>query len=103
MLPVLVHQLAELAVVAALQRRLAPQAEFLHVMQILQHLLVILLGLPLLRLQDRRGAARKTGEEQQEAIFQFVQRVDSHVERPSLDSVIGIECEAGDPPNAAAY
>ena len=83
-LPVLVHQRAELDQAAAFQRLEAAQPEILHVVQVLDHVVVLLLGLVVLLLEDRGGAARIAGEEQQQIVFEIVERLGVDLERPAL-------------------
>src|SRR5262249_12779640 len=74
-LPILVQQLAEQRAVAGFQRALAANAEVFDIVQVRQHLLVELLRAILLLLEDRSGAAREAGEEQQQVVFEIPQRV----------------------------
>ena len=57
MLPVLIHQAAEFEQPTLFQRLKAAQAKILHVVQILDHVVVLLLGLVVLLLQDRGRTA----------------------------------------------
>ena len=56
-MPVLIHQAAEFEQPTLFQRLKAAQAKILHVVQILDHVVVLLLGLVVLLLQDRGRTA----------------------------------------------
>src|SRR5438105_5066391 len=79
---------------AGAQRLEAAQAEIFHVIQVLDHVAVLLLGLVVLFLEDRRGAARITRKEKQQIVFKIVERLGVDLERPGFDAVIFVEAEA---------
>ena len=76
-LPVLVHQLGETAQVALLQRGLALVTELLDEVQVLDHVAVAAARLLVLLGQDGRGRPRVAGEEQQQVVFQVIERLKS--------------------------
>src|SRR5258707_600144 len=64
-LPMLVHQLAELDQVTSLERLQAAPSQLLHVMQILDHRLILGLGLVVLVAQHFGGGTSKAGTKHQ--------------------------------------
>ena len=89
------HQTAEFARLAFLQRFLDAHAKILGVMHVFEHLAVILLGALILVLQDIARLAGKTGEEQQQVIFQFEERVHFDRQRVGIHRIIRMEFETG--------
>src|SRR5208282_3737961 len=95
-LPVLVHEAPETAELSRLQRLLAAQAEGLDVMQVLDHRLVELPRPAVLILEDRSGAARIAGEEEQQIVLEIETRLVGDLERLGIDPAGRIDAEAGD-------
>src|SRR5713226_4939277 len=93
--PMLMHQRAKLRRLARFKKRFAFQSKLLDEMQIGDHVLVAALGLGVLILQNRAGAAREPGEEQQQIVFKIEFRIHRDLERRDIDRVIGIKREAG--------
>ena len=58
---------------------------------------VVLLALDVLLLEDLAGRPRVAGEEQQQVVFQVVERPLADLQRPGLHLAVGQEAEAGDP------
>ena len=82
-LPVFVHQARKLAQIARLQRSGAGVADFLGLMQIVEHRRIGLLRFFVLVLEDGAGAAAVAGEEEDEIVLEIVTRVLGHAGRPA--------------------
>src|SRR5258705_10696620 len=83
-LPMLMHQRAKLRRLTRFKKRFALQPELLDEMQVGDHVLVAALGLGVLILQDRAGAAREPGEEKQQIVFKIEFRIHRDPERRGI-------------------
>ena len=91
----LMHELAEETGVPLLERLLAAIAQLLHIVQVLEHLPVALLGAGVLVLEDAAGAAREAGEEEKQVVFEVEHRVHADGKRRRRHRVVRVEGEAG--------
>src|SRR5258705_3386672 len=94
-LPMFMHQRAKLRRLTGFKKRFAFQSKLLDEMQVGDHVLVAALGLGVLILQDRSGAARETSEEKQQIVFKIEFRIHRYLQRLDIDAVVRMEGEAG--------
>src|ERR1051326_5407979 len=95
-LPMLVHERAERAAVAFLERAPTALAELLDVVQFIDHLRIELFGALFLIAQQRPRRAREAGEEEEEVVLEVVERLNADRTRPRLYGAAAMEVEAGD-------
>ena len=91
----LVHQLAEETGVPLLERLFASITQLFHIVQVLEHLPVALLGARVLVLKDAAGVAREAGEEEKQVVLEVEHRVHADGERRCRHRVVRVEGEAG--------
>jgi hypothetical protein len=75
---------------------IATQPQLLDEVQVARHLVVILATLAVLLVQDRRGGAGVSGEEQEKVVFEIEQGLFGDPKGRDGDRAVGGEIEAGD-------
>src|SRR5262249_4399351 len=96
-LPMLVHELAEGAKVASLERLLAAPPKRPHVVAVLHHSAVLPDRPLVLVAEDPAGAARKPGKKQHRVVFEIEHRLHAERQRRRPPAVAPIKSEAGPP------
>src|SRR5258707_3936522 len=94
-LPMIMHQRPKLRRLTRFKKRFTFQSKLLDEMQVGDHVLVAALGLGVLILQDRSGAARKAGEEQQQIVLKIELGIHRYLQRLYIDAVVRMERKAG--------
>ena len=89
--------------IAALERRLAAQAELLDEVQVVDHRAIVAFGPAILISEDLRCRARKAGEEQQQIVFERIASVIVDSERLRVDRTVRRNVKQVMPPKAAMY
>ena len=94
--PMDVHQLGEFDEVARFERLLALAPELFDEVQVVDHVFIVRLRLGILLFERGRGRSRISREEQQQIVFQRVQRVLRDFERRCIHVTVRVETEAGE-------
>ena len=98
-LPMLVHQFAEEARIAFLERLLAAVAQLLNIVEIIQHIAFVAPRASILIFEDAAGAARDASEEQKQVVLEIEHGVHADCKRGSGHGVVPVEGEACHPAN----
>ncbi len=95
-LPMHVHEAGEFVEVAGFKALEGFVAELFGEMHVVEHRLVVALGLLVLIFEDRGGAARVAGEKQQEVVLEVEERLFGNTRGAVFDAAVFVKREGGD-------
>ena len=94
-LPMHVHEAGKFVEVAGFEAFEGFVAELFGEMHVVEHRLVVALGLLVLIFEDRGGAARVAGEKQEEVVFEIKERFFGDARGAVFDAAVFVKCEGG--------